>query len=306
MRFTIYTYNDSWDRFFARELRDGLNELGPGAEIVHKHRLPLTEDSDAIYRSFKRCLIIYDNNNSIYHVLNHHDKPYSFMPFEGWLHRPDFGLVLQCQYRADWKQDNIFGYPHQIVPFTYLEQDPDSYRERRGKLLRNTQTEQKPLVFRGTYDEVKDGRRRRKLILNELAKYDIMIPDWSEKISEDDFYKEIASSRMILCLPGNGNLCHRELECFGVKTVAFMPRLLNSYYSPLIPDFHYISVDVDWEVDKSDHIAFEIFRKYDEIKDKDEYLNFVAANGLRWYEENVLYPASAKIFIKILKDFKYF
>jgi hypothetical protein len=93
--------------------------------------------------------------------------------------------------------------------------------------------------------------------------------------------------KISLCLPGNGNLCHREIECFGVGTPVLCPTLVNQLEDPLIPDFHYINVDVSIETRRA-RIAKEILKRYEQVKNDLDLLQYISDNAYAWYQKNVL------------------
>ncbi len=291
-RFEIYYYNNTWDRFFAESLNLGLPvhcQLRPKNDLIRE--LNVTEDE--VYSAFRRCLVLKDNQTNLFHVINHHDKCYSHLSFIEFLKRPDFGVVFQCQYRGHWDTNWYSDQNVKIYPFVYLEQDPWKFRKRRGQI--SPRRSHGPLTFRGSIVKG-DGRKLREPFLTSIE--DLLILDWKERLPEDMYYQELADAELALSVPGNGNFCHRELECFGIGTPVIMPRLLNSYYHPLIPDHHYVSVDINWETDLVNHKEAAFRERYNSVVGKTEYLRFVANNAREWYDQNVLYPA--RIILEVL------
>lgn len=99
-----------------------------------------------------------------------------------------------------------------------------------------------------------------------------------------------------------GDLCFRDIEMFGLGIPLMRPTLIVETSDPLIPDFHYIAVqaefDAEYRYSNTEELAKRIATRYREvIKDKD-LLQFVKNNAKNWYENNISYP---KITYNILK-----
>jgi len=286
----IWYYDNTWDRFFAKEIEDSLFKKGILYTSSPKQELHniLKVSSDEVYKAFRRCLLIYDKSRSKFHVLNHHDKHYSYLNFIDFMNRPDFGKILQCQYRGEYYSNHP---SLSIYPFTYLEQDPIKFRS--TKITNKKHSD--GLVFRGSIVKG-DGRKKREPVLQTLE--DILIPEWRTRLPEEEYYAELAGATIALSIPGNGNVCHRELECFGLGTPVLMPKSLNSFYNPLIPDYHYISADVNWDTDTVSSIGDKLKQRYLDVFEKKDYLRFISDNALRWYETNVV--NSTNLLLEIL------
>lgn len=83
--------------------------------------------------------------------------------------------------------------------------------------------------------------------------------------------EELCDNKVALALPGCGNICHREIEAFGLSTPVLMPRLKNRLYEDLIPDHHYISVDVDTKSSNANHAADRIEEWFRQVKGDPPY-----------------------------------
>jgi hypothetical protein len=105
----------------------------------------------------------------------------------------------------------------------------------------------------------------------------------------------------VLCLPGNGNICHREIECFGLGIPCICVTFKNTLYEPIIPDFHFIHVDIkDDEWFDYDLISNKIRDKYYEVKDNKELLDYIKNNAMLYYNTYIRYPNNVQWTLRIL------
>ena len=76
-------------------------------------------------------------------------------------------------------------------------------------------------------------------------------------------------------------------------------KFVGKFHNELIPNYHYIAIDVD---DYEDHktIADKIINKYIEIKNDTALLDFIGKNGREWYLKNGTAEANADILVKLL------
>jgi len=97
-------------------------------------------------------------------------------------------------------------------------------------------------------------------------------------------------------------VCHRDMEILGLGNVLLRTKFVTQFHEPLIPDVHYVAVDVE---NFKDHktIADKLISKYNEIKDKPDFLDFVGKNAREWYLRNGCSSGNADILLKII-DFK--
>jgi hypothetical protein len=198
--------------------------------------------------------------------------------------------ILKCQYR---RQPYQGGHLEKIRPWTYFEQHAPEFQSRIERLRAMPRT--KPsLFFRG--NSALEGR---EAILRELNRGQIMNGS-TGSIRYIPYLEEMAQHWVALALPGMGNICHREIECFGSGTPVLMPTLKNTLHDPLVPDFHYISVDADTLADKAELVAERILKRFHEIAGRRDYLDFVARNAMAWYDTNVRFPASLDLAVELM------
>jgi hypothetical protein len=94
-----------------------------------------------------------------------------------------------------------------------------------------------------------------------------------------------------------GDFCFRDIEMFGLGIPLIRPKYIVESTEPLIPDFHYIAVDAEFDAEyrykNPEELAQRIVAKYKELQnrpDKLKYLDFVRKNAKEWYDKVVSYP----------------
>ena len=291
MSYTVYADGlkfPSFDKWFATDFAVRLN-----AKYVDKGEFRLDGfDHDNLMRTLKRCIIVQNNETGSFFLIHHHDLHYRYRVLADVMRLDKCIGVLHCQYRKDKESLN----EPKLFPYTYIEKDPLEFQTLIEDVHKIDVLDK--LYFRGDI-VAHDGRRQRRAVLPLLA--DVLNPDYDKRVGRDVFCNELGRSKLALGVPGNGNFCHRELECFAIQTPVLMPRLLNSYWNELIPNHHYVSVETDWRGEKPQVVAEKIRQRYFEVKDDTIFLEGVAKNAFQWYNDNVAYPANVNLALKILK-----
>ena len=114
-----------------------------------------------------------------------------------------------------------------------------------------------------------------------------------------EYMHELYTHKIGLSVNGHGEICHRDMEILGAGNVLLRTKFVVEFHEPLIPDYHYVAVEVDDFLDYQT-IANKLIEKYNEIKDKPDFLNFVAKNGREWYLKNGCTDGNAKLLLKLL------
>lgn len=130
----------------------------------------------------------------------------------------------------------------------------------------------------------------------------------SKFLSKRDYVKEVNSFKLNLSLDGEGEIAHRDIECMGVGSAVLRRKLSNKFHNKLVPNHHYISVNTDDLNDLPSDIYFKeladrFYERYLEVRDDDQYLEFVGNNALQWYKENGTTDANVTLLLKLL-DFE--
>jgi hypothetical protein len=183
-------------------------------------------------------------------IIEHHDCQY----------------VLKCQYNPIW-------HVPKLRPFFYFEKtSPKVFSAKLDRLRDVPKT--KHLFWRG---HLKLGRE------TLLARFeDLLNNDYREMVPLERYHEEIAEHKMAVSLPGLGKSCHREFECFGIGTVVVSPPFQNIYHVPLVPDYHYLTVDF------TDHEG--VRRKLAKFANR---LDQIRANAIKYYDSYIRFEASA-------------
>lgn len=119
----------------------------------------------------------------------------------------------------------------------------------------------------------------------------------NDKLIPYDYLLELKKHKIGLSLNGNGEICNRDIEILGLGVPLLRPVLKCKFYTPLIPDYHYISYNETSSYEETKH---NLITKYEEIKNNDEYLRFISNNGRKWYEQNGTLLSNVQLAIKII------
>jgi hypothetical protein len=124
----------------------------------------------------------------------------------------------------------------------------------------------------------------------------------------ENYANTITNYKLALSVAGRGELCYRDVECMAMG----IPMIRFEYFSKLnpelIPNYHYISVDrpddfKNWGMlDRLGNKSHSdvIVKKFLQVKDFKEFLDFISANAKRYYEEYLSPENSVKHTIKLL------
>lgn len=196
--------------------------------------------------------------------------------------------ILKCQYRAA----AFTGAEREKVrPWTYFDRfwPRDEQRIVADRAVARTSD---ALYFRGS-----DWGARDRVLAELRARGVLSDP---QKVGFDEYFRESAAYRVMLSLPGIADACNRDVECFGRGACVLRPKFRSEFHNPLAPDYHYVSVDV--HVRKTDpvEIADRIERRFREIAGDHAYIESVAKNAARWYDENVRRDAAMRLTSRLL------
>jgi hypothetical protein len=116
----------------------------------------------------------------------------------------------------------------------------------------------------------------------------------------DQYASEMMNYSIALSIAGRGELCYRDVECMGMGIPFIRFEYLSELKTPLIPNYHYISVERpedfrnSFNLDKNggDVHAKMITDRFLQVKDDKEFLLFISKNSREYYE-NYLSPSSS-------------
>jgi hypothetical protein len=233
--------------------------------------------SDKEY-SLEKCTIFENTENGLVFISDPHDHSNHGLYMRDILNiEKDIVHIVKSQFN-----ESKYDIQEDFTPSCYFPRDLTSYLSFVDE-VRNKRPDKKEdgLFFTG-----RKWKGRRK-ILRRLE--DIIVS--CDKLPPKEFVMKMNSHKVILSLPGHGNLCHREFEAFGVGVPVLMIKHKNTLYDPLIPDKHYISVN-NYK---------DIKGRYEEVKDDEEYLEYVSQNAIEWFDNNCRYPNCYRSFDLPLK-----
>lgn len=176
---------------------------------------------------------------------------------------------------------------------------------------RNLMSLDKRLYWRGSLynqgvpDRYLGVRKALELLPNNLLESELYFG--AGPLPFDQYLHESFQFRMAFSIGGGGgalcgDLCFRDIEMFGLGIPLMRPKLVVENSEPLIPDFHYVAVDAEFDPEyryaNTEELSRRIATRYREVIDDLEFLDFVKNNAKTWYENNITYP---KITYNILK-----
>lgn len=125
----------------------------------------------------------------------------------------------------------------------------------------------------------------------------------------EHYISESTKFKLALSIGGGGgaicgDFCFRDIEMFGLGIPLLRPEYVVTTQNPLTPDYHYISVDVEFNEDfkysSPDKLAKRISERYKEVIKDSEFLDYISYNARKWYLDNLTYPNITNIIINSL------
>jgi hypothetical protein len=101
-------------------------------------------------------------------------------------------------------------------------------------------------------------------------------------LNAEDYFAEFCSHKIVLGLPGRGDLCFRDFEAFALKIPLLRPEYSVSLAQLLLPDYHYVRVKVR-DPNRMEMLAEDIMMRYHEVIDDPEFLDYISANAFHYY-----------------------
>ena len=295
-RFNIYAYHYGLpDHRFDNGMTYKLVEtLGETYEV----ELHLTDASVSQYRDIQiphgSLSIIENADTGKFHISEFGDVCTNIMPF---VELDDFAGATCGQYNAyridkdlpeglKHKRDLIRPgyYPETIWQFGTLNYDGIQKHRSQVKL-------QDKLYFRGTVYP----QRACIHILQQKYAEDVSIN--LGRLPFEQFMSELVTQKIVLGLGMNigGDICFRDIEMFGIGVPVMRPQLRVEQHDPLIPNVHYVSVDIDLDpyyLTPYDHeaTADAMIVRHKEVVNDDAFLKEIADNAKEWYIRNCSDP----------------
>lgn len=201
----------------------------------------------------------------------------------------DYGIAPQ-----EWEQvitsSGVHNCKWDYTPFTYILPHHNS-AETINQIRRPNHERAVPerLTFRGKlYAE--------RLCFSKDTRFNIM-NDHNNHLGYGSFLKEIDQYSINLSLNGAAEICYRDMEILGLGSALFREKLKCKFHNPLEPNYHYIAFESEEGKPKIE----SMFDRWMEVKNDIEFINFVAKNGLDWYNKNVSYDNFSSILLDVLQ-----
>lgn len=238
---------------------------------------------------FYQC-IVENEDNGKYILLNYYDSITSLHPNLGW----DLTNLVEIITTAGVHTNNLT-YDNSDVKYT-----PSTYifhSKSQNDILLNYKKQTKTidgLYFRGkTY-------LFRKWLENDDRFNIITTSNGKDGISNEVYLNELSQQKLSLCLNGTAEITYRDIESFAVRTPVIRTTLTCKFHNELIPNYHYIAVDVsdivyNTGLDYYRQKADRIHKRYLEVKDDKDFLDFITTNARKWFEENCTIQANVNI-----------
>jgi len=112
----------------------------------------------------------------------------------------------------------------------------------------------------------------------------------------NQYIQEALNFKLVLSIGGGGgavcgDFCLRDIEMFGLGIPVIRPKYIVETADPLIPNIHYIAVDVEFDSTYryADHekLSQQIVKRYLEVVENGSMLAEIAVNAKEWYTRNL-------------------
>ena len=143
------------------------------------------------------------------------------------------------------------------------------------------------LFFRGlSYGE-------REFVMNNCTHPQITVTNKEYK-NLPEYVNELIDYRCGLSFTGAAEICNRDMELMSLGIPIIRPYLNSTEFKdPLIPNVHYIAFGGDTLNEKLDGLI----KKWEEIKNNYEFLDYIGENGREWYLKNAKLDTQINLFI---------
>lgn len=131
----------------------------------------------------------------------------------------------------------------------------------------------------------------------------------SSPLPFEQYIQEAINFKLVLAIGGGGgaicgDFCPRDIEMFGLGIPLLRPKYIVETADQLTPNYHYISVETDFENDfrysEPNILSQKIAQKYLDVINDNDFLDFVSKNARKWYLDNLSYPNITNNLVKLL------
>lgn len=224
-----------------------------------------------------QTMVIKNKDNGKYFVISYWDRPDEITwDDNGWDNKNCVEIITSSGFITHPK----------FQPFTYLPYNL-SYDTLSLNALNMSEKTKNDLVFRGyLYGE--------RYKLSQVGLLDIN----DQKITPDtNYFQDLTNNKICLSLNGAGQICNRDMEILGARSVLLRQELTSKFYNEIIPNYHYITYEHNSDAETQSKIILE---KFTEISKDKRLLKRVAENGYKWYKKNATVESNVQILKKII------
>lgn len=261
-------------------------------------------------------LVLQDESDGMLRVVTMHDHPLDH--FRAFGFRPDrvsqllAGQFIPSRLRAEI--DATEGFRDSWGSLERSPVRPWLYRTRYWQESATgpaPQRNRRGLYFRGLHSPARDAALHLARLAQPADDVDIdcWAPDDKRDVPADQYFRKLAMSQVALSLPGAGDLCHRDIECFRLGVPVLRPMLQAELAVPLVAGEHYIGVPFeplgpphqypDHPKDP-ERLAADLLATYRRVRNDEPTLRRIASNARRYYDEHLAYPAIAEHTLRLL------
>jgi len=207
-------------------------------------------------------------------------------------------------------RDNIVAAPYPESVWALGTENYDQVQNWRNEMALDTRLYWRGSLYNAGVESRYLGVRKAIELLPTLMPVDLAFG--AGPIPFEAYIQEAIQFETALSIGGGGgalcgDFCFRDIEMFGLGIPLIRPKYVVEAPEPLIPDFHYVAVDAEFDAEyryaNPEELAQRIVDKYKELQacpDKAEYLAFVQKNAKEWYDKVVSYPNITNNIIKAL------
>ncbi len=103
-----------------------------------------------------------------------------------------------------------------------------------------------------------------------------------------------------------GEFCYRDIEYISLGIPFIRIEFKDTTHNPLLPNYHYISIPrehayVAYEKFGDEGVADLYIKRYQEVINDQEYLNYITKNQLSWSENNIINDSKEKLTFDLLE-----
>lgn len=121
----------------------------------------------------------------------------------------------------------------------------------------------------------------------------------NERVTPVQFIEGIAPYTMNIDINGAAEISCRSMDIMGLGSALIRPKLSIKFHNELIPDYHFAALKCD-DLGNWKDVADAYVERFEGLKQNPDEVEFLAANGRKWYLENATVDAHVNILKKLI------